>query len=74
MTPLPHGTELAYLADKTYTRAKKDLVKRVAGIAGVANIPEIAAQSELIENILHGTYLERAGIHEFEYIRQNLRT
>lgn len=70
---LLYGIELAYLADKTYTRAKKDLVKRVAGIAGVANIPEIAAQSELIENILHGTYLERAGIHEFEYIRQNLR-
>ena len=70
---LLYGIELAYLADKTYTRAQKDLVKRVAGIAGVANIPEIAAQSELIENILHGTYLERAGIHEFEYIRQNLR-
>lgn len=70
---LLYGIELAYLADKTYTRAKKDLVKRVAGIAGVANIPEIAAQSELIENILHGTYLDRAGIHEFEYIRQNLR-
>lgn len=62
---LLYGIELAYLADKTYTRAKKDLVKRVAGIAGVANIPEIAAQSELIENILHGTYLDRAGIHEF---------
>lgn len=70
---LLYGIELAYLADKTYTRAKKDLLKRVAGIAGVANIPEIAAQSELIENILHGTYLDRAGIHEFEYIRQNLR-
>ena len=70
---LLYGIELAYLADKTYTRAQKDLVKRVAGIAGVANIPEIAAQSELIENILHGTYLDRAGIHEFEYIRQNLR-
>ena len=70
---LLYGIELAYLADKTYTRAKKDLVKRVAGIAVVANIPEIAAQSELIENILHGTYLDRAGIHEFEYIRQNLR-
>ncbi len=70
---LLYGIELAYLADKTYTRAKKDLVKRVDGIAGVANIPEIAAQSELIENILHGTYLDRAGIHEFEYIRQNLR-
>ena len=70
---LLYGIELAYLADKTYTRAKKDLVKRVAGVAGVANIPEIAAQSELIENILHGTYLDRAGIHEFEYIRQNLR-
>ena len=46
---LMYGIELAYLVGKTYSRARKDLVKKVSAIAGVANIPEIRAQSELIE-------------------------
>ena len=40
---------------------------------GVANIPEIRAQSELIEKILHTDYLDNAGINEFEHIRECLR-
>ena len=70
---LMYGIELAYLAGKTYKRAHKDLVKKVGGIASVANIPEIRAQSELIEKILHTDYLDNAGIHEFEHIRECLR-
>ena len=45
----------------------------MAGIASVANIPEIMAQSELIDKILHTDYVENAGINEFEHIRENLR-
>ena len=67
------GIELAYLVGKTYPRARKDLMKKVAAVAGVANIPEIRAQSELIDKILHTDYLENAGINEFEHIRQALR-
>lgn len=48
-------------------------MKKVSGIAGVANIPEIIAQSELIDKILHTDYLDNAGINEFEHIRENLR-
>ena len=70
---LMYGIELAYLVGKTYARARKDLVKKVAAVAGVANIPEIREQSELIEKILHTDYLEDAGINEFEHIRQSLR-
>ena len=70
---LMYGIELAYLMGKQYTKARKDLLKKVSGIAGVANIPEIMAQSELIDKILHTSYLEDAGIHEFEHIRENLR-
>ena len=70
---LMYGIELAYLVGKTYKRARKDLRKRVEGIAGVANIPEIQAQSELIDKILHTDYLETAGINEFEHIRESLR-
>ena len=70
---LMYGIELAYLVGKTYKRARKDLRKRVEGIASVANIPEIQAQSTLIDKILHTDYLETAGINEFEYIRESLR-
>ena len=64
----------SYLAGKTYSRARTDLYKKVSGIAGVANIPEIMAQSELINKILHTDYLDTAGINEFEHIRENLRS
>ena len=70
---LMYGIELAYLVGKKYAKARTDLMKKVSGIAGVANIPEIIVQSELINKILHTDYLERAGINEFEEIREKLR-
>lgn len=70
---LMYGIELAYLIGKKYTKARSDLLKRVDGVAGVANIPEIRVQSELIDKILHTDYLDNAGINEFEHIRENLR-
>ena len=70
---LMYGIELAYLVGKTYKKARTDLRKRVSGIASVANIPEIMAQSELIHKILHTSFVDDAGINEFEYIRENLR-
>ena len=71
---LMYGIELAYLAGKKYGRLRSDLYKKVTGIAGVANIPEIMAQSELINKILHTSYFDNAGISEFENIRENLRS
>ena len=70
---LMYGIELAYLAGKTYSRHRADLFKKVAAVANVANIPEIMAQSELINKILHTDYIDNAGINEFEHIRENLR-
>ena len=70
---LMYGIELAYLIGKKYSRARTDLLKKVNGIANVANIPEIMVQSELINKILHTDYLDNAGINEFEHIRENLR-
>lgn len=70
---LMYGMELAYLAGKKYTRARNDLLKRVSAIASVANIPEIMAQAELINKILHTDYVNNAGIEEFEHIRESLR-
>lgn len=70
---LMYGIELAYLVGKKYTKARSDLFKKVSGIAGVANIPEIMAQAELIRKILHTDFLDNAGINEFENIRESLR-
>lgn len=70
---LMYGIELAYLVGKKYTRARKDLLKHVQGIAEVANIPEIQKEKEFIQRILHTDYVEKAGINEFEEIRERLR-
>lgn len=70
---LIYGIELAYLAGKKYTRARRDLIKRVTAVASIANIPEIMMQADLIDKLLHTDYLENAGVHEFEHIRQSLR-
>ena len=39
----------------------------------MGTIPEVARQRELLEKILQGDYLERAGVMEYESIRNNLR-
>ena len=70
---LMYGIEVSYLVGKKHTRAHKDLMKRVQGIASVANIPEIRAQSDFINTLLHTDYVEEAGINEFEEIRKRLR-
>lgn len=70
---LMYGIELAYLAGKTYGRGRSELIKKVHAVAGVANIPAIQAQSELIHTILETSYLDDAGINEFEHIRKCLR-
>ncbi|MBR2966785.1 MAG: DEAD/DEAH box helicase family protein [Clostridia bacterium] len=70
---LMYGIELAYLVGKKYPRARADLLRRVQAIASIANVPEIMAQSDLIDKILHTDYLDNAGINEFEHVRQNLR-
>lgn len=70
---LIYGIELAYLAGKSFGRYRSDLFKKVSGIASVANIPEITAQSELIDKILHTDYVDNAGINDFEHIRKHLR-
>ncbi len=71
---LMYGLELAYLSDKPYTRAKNDLQKHVKAIAGVANIPEIQVKTDLIQRILQTSYVDNAGIDEFEYMREELRS
>lgn len=70
---LMYGLELAQLAGRKYGRLKSDLIKKVKSVASVANIPQILAQKELIDKILNTDYVDRAGIEDFEHIRENLR-
>lgn len=70
---LMYGIELAYLSGKKYGKARSDLLKKISAISTVANIPEVMVQAELIKQVLHTDYLDRAGINEFEHIRKSLR-
>lgn len=70
---LMYGLELAHLFGKKYSKAKSDLYKKIKGIAGVANIPEIQIQSELINQLLNTDLIDRASIEDLEMIRINIR-
>ena len=70
---LMYGIELAYLMGKKYNKARTDLIKKLKGIATVANIPEVGNQIDLINKILNTDYLDNCDINEFEYIRESLR-
>ncbi len=70
---LLYGIELALLAGKPYTRARKDLLRKVSAVSAVSNIPEITARSELIDKLLHTDLLDTAGIGDLERIREELR-
>ena len=70
---LLYGIELACLAGEKYGKARSDLFNRVNDIASVGNIPEIQAQKDLINRILHTDYIDRCNVHDFEEIREKLR-
>lgn len=70
---LMYEIELALLAKKGCNRHRSDLVKKVSAMSNIPNIPEIIAQTELINKVLKTDYLEKAGIEELENLRVNLR-
>jgi type I restriction enzyme R subunit len=71
---LLYQIKLAMLAGKPYKRAKNDLMKKAEELSRYTAIPEVAAQRELLEQILHNDYLERAGIKDYEEIRLKMRS
>lgn len=70
---LVYQIELAMLAEKSYKRAKNDVVRKATELAKYGTIPAIAEQKELIEQIANNDYLERAGIADYEDVRIKLR-
>lgn len=55
---LMYGIELACLAGKKYSRVRSDLLKSVSSVAGIANISEIQMKADLIQKILHTSYID----------------
>lgn len=70
---LLYGMELAHLAGLPYNRAHHDLLQKADALSKIANVPEIAAQSALLEKILYTDYVENTGVDELEKIRKALR-
>ena len=75
-----YGTGYMEGHDPTLLEAKSEQGSPLLGesapevnLASVDNIPEVWAQSELIEKILHTDYLDKVRINEFERIREQLR-
>lgn len=67
------GLELAKMAGNPEGKLKSDLLKKVAAVSKVANIPEVTAQKDLINRILTTDYLNCVGIEDLEQIRKSLR-
>ncbi|MCK9315579.1 MAG: DEAD/DEAH box helicase family protein [Verrucomicrobia bacterium] len=70
---LIYQIELALLSEKNCKRGKNDVLRKAEELSKYGTIPDIARQKDLLEQILHNDYLERAGIAEYENVRLNLR-
>ena len=70
---LIYQIELAMLAEKSCKRAKNDVFRKADELSKYGTIPAIARQKDLLEQILHNDYLERAGIIDYENMRIKLR-
>lgn len=70
---LMYAIELGYVAGQKYTRGIRELIGKAKAVSKVANIPEVQVQIDFIQQIINTSYLETAGINEFELIREKLR-
>lgn len=70
---LIYQIQRAMLTGKSGARAKNDLRRKADALAGFGTIPAVAQQKELIEQIAHGDYLERAGVLDYDDVRIRLR-
>lgn len=70
---LIYQIEYAMLNEKSFRRAKKDVIRKATELSKYGIIPAIEQQQELIEQIIHNDYLDRASISDYENVRQRLR-
>ena len=62
---LMYGIELAYLAGKTYSRARKDLVKKVQGIACAGDLAALGYEVTVFEKLAYAGGILTYGIPTF---------
>lgn len=70
---LIYQIKLAMLTEKSYKRAQNDVINKANELAKYGTIPAITAEKDLLEQILHSGFLERAGIADYEDVRIRLR-
>ena len=70
---LIYQIELAILAQKSYKRAKNDVLLKAEELSKYGTIPDIAQQKDLLDQIVHNGYLEHAEIVDYEHVRIRLR-
>ena len=70
---LMYAIELAEIIGQKYTRGIKDLMGKVRAISTISTIPEVLTQKDFINQILNTSYVDNAGINEFELIRIKIR-
>lgn len=70
---LMYAIELGCVTGQKYTRGIKELCGKLRAVQTVSSIPEVKAQLDFIHQIINTSYLDTAGIPEFELIRQKLR-
>lgn len=70
---LMYAIELGYITGKRYTRGISDLVGKARAVSKIGTIPAVTAQRDFINQLLNTSYIEKAGINEFEIIREKLR-
>ena len=70
---LIYQIELSTLAEKDCGRAKNDVLRKAEALSKYGTIPAIAQQKDILEQVLHNDFLERAGIADYEDLRIRLR-
>lgn len=66
---LVYQIELAMLTGKNFKRAQNDIRGKAEELAKLGTIPDVAAQKDLIEEILESNYLDRIGVTGYEELR-----
>lgn len=70
---LLYQIELALLSGKGFKRAKRDVYSKANDLSKFCSIPAIGRHRELLDQIVHNDYLQRAGVMDYEDVRENLR-
>lgn len=70
---LIYGIVLGNLASSNVSKGKRDLLNKVTNVSKISNVPEIKVQYTFIDKLLNTDFVDRAGIIEYDEIRNKIR-